>query len=72
MRRLFKGNRKAEADRESSLGKDFRTPTTYISNVTPAPTHNLPGRDFMRLPDETASGSSLTDTLSVADPSYSK
>ena len=69
MRRFFKGNR--EADRESSLGKD-RTPTTYISNVTPAPTQNLPGRDFVRLPDET--GSSVTDTLrvSVADPNYSR
>ena len=45
-------NRNAEADR-----------TTYTSNVTTTPTHNLSGRD----PNETRS--SLTDTLDIAEAS---
>ena len=69
---LLPKNRK----RESSLEND-RKPT-YISIV--APTHTLSGLDYdidqkpfpnsLRLPDETKS--SLTDTLIVADPNYSK
>ena len=56
MSRLPNCNCKAEADR-SSLQNDGTT--TYISNVTTAPTHTLSGRD----PDE----SLLTDTLGVAE-----
>ena len=57
LQRFPQRNRKAEADR-SSLGKD-RTPN-YTSNVTMAPTHDLPGRD---------SEYSLTDTPGIAESS---
>ena len=49
---IFTANRKAKA---------------YTFNITRALTHNLPGRDFERLPDKTES--SLSDTL--GDANYS-
>ena len=61
LRRFVPTNRNAEAD-QSSL-ENART-TTFTSNVTTVPTHNLSGRD----PVETAS--SLMDSLGVADPNY--
>ena len=61
LRRYLSTNRKAEAD-QSSLGKDG-TSTAYKSNVTTAP-YNLSGRDSVRQP-----GSSITDTLGVAEKS---
>ena len=51
-------NRKAEADQTLPT-----LPPTYKSNVTTA-TYNLSGRDFVR-----QAGSSLTDTLGVAEKS---
>ena len=89
LRRFFPKNRKAKAAR-SPLEND--RPPSHASNVTMAPTHtdgadspndrikaqyvNLPGRDFVALPEETES--SLANTLDVIDasqeatPRYSK
>ena len=46
-----------------------RKAKAHTSNVTTAPTHNLPGSDSARLPDETES--SLSDTLGNENSSYS-
>ena len=70
LRRYIPTNRNDEADlSRSSL--EFDGNPTYTSNVTTPPTHNLPGRDSVREPDETKP--SLADKFRViANPNYSK
>ena len=63
LRRYPPTDRNDEADR-SSLGNNKTSPMS--------PTFDVPGRDSVRLPNETTSKSSLTDKLIAADPNYSK
>jgi hypothetical protein len=65
--KLFKATQNAQTN--------DRTPT-YISNVTTAPTHSLPGCDPVRQPKETEPSRTetlgITETSEVATPNYSK
>ena len=51
--------------RDSESSPEFPNPSTYTSNVTTAPSHTLAGRDSTM----TQPGSSLTDTLGIAEKS---
>ena len=71
LRRFFKGIPKAEAHPILSSLENDETPTS--SNVTAAPTHNLPGRDSVRLPESSHLGTlDIAEAFQVATANYSK
>ena len=82
LRRLLPTNRKAKADRRSSLEPENDKPTTSTStgNVTTTPTHRMRARnaDESVLPVVSESGRDetesliTTDTLGLATARYSK